>query len=113
MKRLTAWSMSGLDPYLSCDQCEFNDVDVGCTPIACFKRATGRLAMIEDILGRDYNLDRLRELVEADHDGRCVIFQPGYPIVATYQPKDEDGLYVKNVCGVIADEEYKSASMEG
>ena len=31
-----------------------------------------RLATIEDILGDDYELDRLRELVEADRDGRCV-----------------------------------------
>lgn len=29
-----------------------------------------RLAKIEDILGDDYELDRLRELVEADRDGR-------------------------------------------
>lgn len=33
----------------------------------------GRLEMIEDILGGDYNLDRLRELVEADREGRCVV----------------------------------------
>ena len=32
-----------------------------------------RLAAIEDILGDDYELDRLRELVEADRDGRCVV----------------------------------------
>lgn len=32
-----------------------------------------RLADIEDILGDDYDLDRLRELVEADRDGRCVV----------------------------------------
>ena len=32
-----------------------------------------RLATIEDILGEDYDLDRLRELVEADRDGRCVV----------------------------------------
>lgn len=31
-----------------------------------------RLAVIEDILGDDYDLDRLRELVKADRDGRCV-----------------------------------------
>lgn len=31
-----------------------------------------RLASIEDILG-DYDLDRLRELVEADREGRCVV----------------------------------------
>lgn len=32
-----------------------------------------RLKPIEDILGDDYDLDRLRELVEADRDGRCVV----------------------------------------
>ena len=32
-----------------------------------------RLAAIEDILGDNYDLDRLRELVEADRDGRCVV----------------------------------------
>lgn len=31
------------------------------------------LAAIEDILGDNYDLDRLRELVEADRDGRCVV----------------------------------------
>lgn len=34
-----------------------------------------RLAVIEDILGDDYDLDRLRELVEADREGRCAITQ--------------------------------------
>ena len=33
------------------------------------------LADIEDILGDDYDLDRLKELVEADRDGRCVVLQ--------------------------------------
>lgn len=32
-----------------------------------------RLGAIEDILGDEYDLDRLRELVEADRDGRCVV----------------------------------------
>ena len=32
-----------------------------------------RLKQIEDILGDDYDLDRLKELVEADRDGRCVV----------------------------------------
>lgn len=35
--------------------------------------AFDRLAAIENILGDDYDLDRLRELVEADRDGRCVV----------------------------------------
>lgn len=31
------------------------------------------IANIEDILGDDYDLNRLRELVEADRDGLCVM----------------------------------------
>lgn len=31
------------------------------------------LKQIKDILGNDYDLDRLREIIEADRDGRCVI----------------------------------------
>lgn len=33
-----------------------------------------RLKMIEKILGDDYDLDRLKELLEADREGRCTIF---------------------------------------
>ena len=32
-----------------------------------------RLAAIEDILGDEYDLDRLRELKQADDEGRCVV----------------------------------------
>lgn len=32
-----------------------------------------RLKLEEDILGDDYDMARLRELVEADRDGRCVV----------------------------------------
>lgn len=32
-----------------------------------------RLAKIEDILGGDYDLDHLRELVQADRDRRCAV----------------------------------------
>ena len=35
--------------------------------------AIHRLVTIEDILGEEYDLDHLRELVEADKDGRCVV----------------------------------------
>ena len=35
--------------------------------------AIHRLVTIEDILGDEYDLDRLRELVESDRDGRCVV----------------------------------------
>ena len=36
-----------------------------------------RVSEIEAILGDDYDLDRLRELVEADRDGRCVVLPAG------------------------------------
>lgn len=32
-----------------------------------------RLAAIEDILGDEYDLDRLRELAQADREGRCMV----------------------------------------
>ena len=35
-----------------------------------------RLAAIEDILGDEYDLDRLHELVQADREGRCVVIRP-------------------------------------
>lgn len=47
-----------------------------------------RLGAIEDILGDDYDLDRLRELVEADRDGRCVVL-----------PKDGMVYYIEEAGG--------------
>lgn len=42
----------------------------------------GRLEMIEDILGGDYNLDRLWELVQADREGRLVMLdEPRKPLI--------------------------------
>lgn len=43
-----------------------------------------RLAAIEDILGNEYNLDRLRELAKADREGRCVVL-PAKPDQTIYQ----------------------------
>ena len=53
--------------------------------------------------------DRLRELAQADREGRCVVFQPGYAVVSIYNPADEDGLYTMKVAGVITKEEYEAA----
>lgn len=41
--------------------------------VDCVKELAARLASIEDILGDEYDLDRLRKLVEADRNGRCHI----------------------------------------
>ena len=55
-----------------------------------------RLKMIEKILGNDYDLDRLRELIEADREGRIAILsEPMKPMV--YKPNDTD-VYCPN-CG--------------
>ena len=43
-----------------------------------------RLAAIEDILGDDYDLDRLKELVQADREERCVV----HPL------KSDDEVYI-------------------
>lgn len=61
--------------------------------------AIERLATIEDILGDDYDMDRLRELVEADRDGRC-----GIPPVKLHQTiyRVFDGKIIKEtVCKAI------------
>lgn len=42
------------------------------------EKVYNRLKKIEDILGDEYDLDRLRELAQADREGRCVVipFKP-------------------------------------
>ena len=44
-----------------------------------------RLAAIEDILGDEYDLDRLRELAQADREGRCVVLPCKPSDVTVYQ----------------------------
>ena len=63
--------MRGADNLECGEVCQRQDDD-GCAtcPIA---RAFDRLAAIEDILGDEYDLDRLRELVQADREGRGVV----------------------------------------
>ena len=69
MKRLTVfdgefWLHKDFPPVREDTVDEFVD---------CVKDMASRLALIENILGDDYDLDRLKELVEADRDGRCVV----------------------------------------
>lgn len=62
------------------------------------KKRALRASQIESILGDDYDLDRLRELVEADRDGRCVVLPISTPSMAyTVDPKGgyiSSGFYV-------------------
>ena len=66
-----------------------------------------QVAAIEDILGDNYELDKLRELVEADKEGRCAVFSPGYPVVSTYH-KDDDGRVIREVAGVVSEAEAEA-----
>lgn len=75
----------------------WSEEEAGCrcdkfTEILC------RLAKIEDILGDEYDLDHLRELVEADLDGRCVVLPISTPSMAyTVDPKGgyiSSGFYI-------------------
>jgi hypothetical protein len=64
------WQVKGAD-NLECREVCQRQGDKGCKdcPIAV---AFDRLAAIEDILGEEYDLDRLRELVQADRERRTV-----------------------------------------
>ncbi|EOQ39622.1 hypothetical protein SAMN02745978_01020 [Butyricicoccus pullicaecorum DSM 23266] len=51
--------------------------------------ALEKSVIIKDILGNDYGLDRLRELVQADREGRCVVLStPMRPMIC--KPNDTD-----------------------
>ena len=76
------------------------------------RRYSGRLELKLKAYEELGSIDRLRELAQADKEGRCVVFQPGYDIVFVYNPADEDGLYTKQVTGVISQEEYESVMEE-
>ena len=70
MKRITERSKSGDTLTVKCRNCEKTEIG-SCED--CQNAIYHRLTDIEDILGDNYDLDRLRELVEADRDGRCVV----------------------------------------
>ena len=65
------WQVKGADNLECGEVCKSRD-DEGCNgcPIA---NAFHRLAAIEDILGDNYDLERLKELVQADREERCVV----------------------------------------
>ncbi len=72
MKRLTERNYETSDGYyIRCSEhCNKDICDCGCEK---FSQIVERMGTIEDILGDDYDIERLRELVEADRDGRCVV----------------------------------------
>ena len=104
MERLTRrW---GSEPYPNLAGrvvCEYKECDSAKSCNDCVHgRIANRLAAIEDILGDEYDLDRLRELVEADRDGRCVVLpcKFGDPVWRLYDDCDFPGdCYTKQKCG--------------
>ena len=72
MKRLTWREDPNYARRMNCRDCLNSE---NCKDIFdCSHYATDRLATIEDILDDDYDLDHLRKLVQADREGRCVIY---------------------------------------
>ena len=70
------------EKLFSCGDCEFIDGKGG-------EFREYYLDVVKDIFGDDYDLDRLRELVEADRDGRAVVLsEPMKPMV--YKSNDTD-----------------------
>ena len=65
------WQVKGADNLECREVCE-RQGDDGCKTCPISK-AFDRLAAIEDILGDEYDLERLRKLAQADREGRCVV----------------------------------------
>lgn len=92
MERLTERNKSNCAMAACCGKaCEYNY----CCEVGGFSECKGmddiidRLADLEDILGDTYDLDRLRELVEADKTGRCAIFPCRPSDVTVYQLRNK------------------------
>lgn len=111
MERLTKTFQKAGEKFACLPECEVECVygwakeNSGCR---CdkFAKILNRLSAIEDILGDDYDLNRLKELLDADKENRLDIFSNEESIVRIFCPKDEDGLYIKQVAGVISEKEY-------
>lgn len=75
MKRLT---------WQNYDMCQFCGEGTCCEhycdntfPVCDDKAIYDRLAAYEDILGDEYDLDELKEVVQAKREGRCVVLPEG------------------------------------
>lgn len=78
--------------------------DMWSVPKKFMGNAIDRLAAIEDILGDTYDLDRLRELMEADKSERCVILgakpdlRQGVNVSRCFIVNDDGEIIEDNVC---------------
>lgn len=71
MERLTVRPPESDEAYLSCEKCGKKAISECWDEMDCQQTVLERLAAIEDILGDEYDLDRLRELVEADRENEA------------------------------------------
>lgn len=94
MERLTDKRMKG-DGFVIVDPAEYKAFVKNEKPNG--KQIYKRLLEIEDILGDDYDLDRLRELVEADKDGRCVALWKMLPL--SPHPDGDEHIEACQGCG--------------
>jgi len=86
VKRLTFIEQSyTANRSLNCERCPML-TKCNCAS-DCVDSAVNRLAYIEDILGDDYDISRLRDLVQADRDRRCFISDVKLGDEAFYIPK--------------------------
>lgn len=69
------------------------------------QRIFNRLCDLTDILGDDYDLDRLKEMVEADREGRCAVTpcKQGDIVYLITEPQNVKGLDL----GDVPDTEYE------
>ena len=68
MERLTELHFKKTDGfYMKCSEHCYKE-DFSCEDCEEFEKLVDRLGTIEDILGDEYDLDRLREFVQADRD---------------------------------------------
>lgn len=72
MKRLTERNCNSGDYYMKCSKNCYNECaeNIDCEDLY---ELIDRYGAIEEIIGDYSYIDRLRELVEADREGRCVI----------------------------------------
>lgn len=109
MKRLTydecvgdvhCWQVAGADNRTCSEVCSENPGGCDKCPIDLAFR---RLAELENILGDEYDLDKLRELIAANKDERCVILgvtphlQPGINVSRCFILEDDGEITEDNV----------------
>ena len=101
VERLTGWKENGRAYVIGCPEFELPEEANKVIQNLADKHAT-----VEDILGDEYDLDRLRELVEADKDGRCVVLPFKPPKMAwtcnANDPKPVKAFYL-SAMGIMAD----------